>query len=69
MRTGCAAHHKKFDNACMVKKGTFCKDFAQNAKDSPGLFPDAVILRFSLKEWVLGNSTKLTGNPLYWILF
>ena len=45
----------------MVKKDTFCKEFPQNAKDIPGSFPEAVVLRFSVKEVFLG----ISQNPQF----
>ena len=51
----------------LVKKDTICKEFPQNAKVSPGSFPEAVVRKFF---WdVLENFAKFTGNDLYWSLF
>ena len=47
----------------LVKKDTTCKGFPQNAKDSPGSFPEAVAQRVSLKEMFLRISQNLQGIP------
>ena len=36
-----------------IKKDTICKEFPKNNKDSPGLFPEAVVRRFSSEEMFL----------------
>ena len=62
-RTECATHHERLYNACVwLKSDTFCKQFPQNAKDSSGSFPEAVVQRFSLKEVflrILQNSLEI----------
>ena len=51
----------------LVKKDTICKEFPQNAKVSPGSFPEAVVRKLF---WdVLENFAKFTENDLYWSLF
>ena len=47
----------------LVKKDIFCKEFPQNATDSPESFPEAVVQRFSLKEIFLKISQNLQEIP------
>ena len=59
----CALHHERLYNAYVwLKNDTFCKEFPQNAKDSSGSFPEAVVRRLSLKEVflrILQNSQEI----------